>query len=57
MPKMKVQCKGSGKQIAASLNAKRGTCPSCHRQQNITPAGKVRRHDRIMNKRQVKRLA
>jgi hypothetical protein len=54
---MKVQCKGSGKQIAASLNAKRGTCPSCHRQQDLTGAGKVRRHDRIMNKRAVKKLA
>lgn len=54
---MKVQCKGSGKQIVSGLNTKRGICPTCHAQQDVTPAGKIRRHDRVLTKRQVRKLA
>lgn len=57
MPRMKVQCSGSGRQIPTGLNTKRGACPRCHRQQNVTPAGRIRRHDRILPKRKVRKLA
>lgn len=56
MSLMKVQCKGSGMHVATGF-AKRAMCPICHRQKDLTSAGKLRRHDRILNKRAVKRLS
>ena len=57
MSKVKVQCKGSGKALFVSLNAKRGTCPSCGRVQDLTGKGRVRKHDRIMSKSRLRRLS
>lgn len=45
MSKVMVQCAGTGMQVNAGLNAKRAPCPRCHRTQDLTSAGRIRRHD------------
>jgi hypothetical protein len=55
MSKVKVQCKGSGLHVGASLNATRAVCPICHRMRDLTGAGKIKRHDKITTKSKLKR--
>lgn len=52
---MRVQCKGSGKQVNAGF-AKRGTCPSCGNMQDLTAASKVRKHMRVVTKPQLRKM-
>lgn len=44
MSKVRVQCKGSGRKVSAGVNAKRASCPWCHRQQDLTGKGRIRKH-------------
>lgn len=53
---MRVACKGSGTQLSAGFNAKRGTCPSCGEQQDLTGAGKIRKHMRVVTKQQLRKM-
>jgi hypothetical protein len=56
MTKLSVQCQGSGKKANASLNTKRFTCPSCHRAQDVNSNGRIRKHNRLMTKSQLRRI-
>jgi hypothetical protein len=51
---VRVQCKGSGQNAKASLNAKRATCPWCHRQQDVASNGNLRKHMRMARTRNLK---
>lgn len=51
-----VQCKGSGQTIAGVGFTKRGVCPVCHRTQDLTSDGKLRKHSRLVRTAQLKRM-
>jgi hypothetical protein len=49
--KVNVQCSGSGMHANAGINAKRATCPRCHRQQDVASNGNIRRHNAWRSKK------
>jgi hypothetical protein len=49
--KVNVQCPGSGMKAGVGPHAKRGTCPRCHRQQDVASNGNIRRHNAWRNKK------
>jgi hypothetical protein len=53
---MQVQCKGSGKQMSAGLNATRALCPNCSTTKDLTNTGRLKKHMRFVTKRQLRRM-
>lgn len=51
---MRVQCKGSGRQIAGF--ARRATCSACGNQQDVTSGGRIRKHMRVVTKQQLRKM-
>lgn len=53
---MIVQCKGSGRDAHVGINAKRAACPSCGTMQDVASNGNIRKHTRMVTKKQLRRL-
>jgi len=55
MSKLRVQCSGSGRSVSNGF-AKRALCPACGTMQDATANSRLRKHLRVMNKRDLKRI-
>lgn len=51
---MRVQCKGSGRQVAGF--ARRATCTACGNQQDVASNGRIRKHMRVVTKAQLRKM-
>lgn len=49
-----IQCPGSGRAVASGF-AKRFSCPSCRRQQDVTSAGRIRKHMKLTTKARLRK--
>lgn len=53
---MRVQCKGSGRMISGSFNVTRAACPACGTMQDRASNGRIRKHMRLMHKRDLRKI-